>query len=370
MISGHGRIETAVSATKLGAYDFIEKPLSLEKTILAVKNAIRQRELETTNSELQEKLERGYAMIGGSVPMRALRQQIAYAAPTSGRVLIYGESGTGKELVARALHSHSLRASRPFIEVNCAAIPDELIESELFGHVKGAFTGATQARRGKFERADGATLFLDEVGDMSLKTQSKVLRALEEQRFESVGSETSITVDARVIAATNKRLEAEIERGAFRADLFYRLNVIPFEIPPLRERLEDVPALVEHFNREYSLANRKPPKDFKLSAIERMRNYAWPGNVRELRNTVERVIIMHTRNEIVADDLPILSAESIPASSYNFDSYREASEAYEREYILRKLAETDGNISRTAELMGIDRSHLYRRMKALGINRV
>ena len=370
MISGHGRIETAVRATKLGAYDFIEKPLSLEKTVLAVKNAIRQRELETANSELQEKLERGYAMIGDSVPMRALRQQIAYAAPTNGRVLIYGESGTGKELVARALHFSSLRASRPFIEVNCAAIPDDLIESELFGHVKGAFTGATRARRGKFERADGATLFLDEVGDMSLKTQSKVLRALEEQRFEPVGSETSITVDARVIAATNKRLEAEVERGAFRADLFYRLNVIPFEIPPLRERLEDVPSLVEHFNHEFSMANRKPTKDFKPSAIERMRNYTWPGNVRELRNTVERVIIMRSTNEIVADDLPILGAESIPASSYNFDSYREASEAYEREYILRKLAETDGNISRTAEMMGIDRSHLYRRMKALGINRV
>jgi two-component system nitrogen regulation response regulator NtrX len=370
MISGHGRIETAVRATKLGAHDFIEKPLSLEKTILAVKNAIRQRELETANDELQAKLERGYVMIGGSVPMRALRQQIAYAAPTSGRILIYGESGTGKELVARALHARSLRASRPFIEVNCAAIPEELIESELFGHVKGAFTGATQAKRGKFERADGATIFLDEVGDMSLKTQSKVLRALEEQRFEPVGSEASVTVDARVIAATNKRLEAEIERGAFRADLFYRLNVIPFEIPPLRERLEDVPALVEHFNREFSLANRKPLKEFSPAAIERMQNYTWPGNVRELRNTVERVIIMRTRHEIAADDLPILGGEAPPASSYNFDSYREASETYEREYILRKLAETEGNISRTAELMGIDRSHLYRRMKALGINRV
>ncbi len=369
MISGHGRIETAVRATKLGAYDFIEKPLSLEKTILVVKNAIRQRELETANWELQEKLERSYVMIGGSVPMRALRQQIAYAAPTSGRVLIYGESGTGKELVARALHAQSERARRPFIEVNCAAIPEDLIESELFGHVKGAFTGATQAKRGKFERADGATIFLDEVGDMSLRTQSKVLRALEEQRFEPVGSETSVSVDARVIAATNKRLEAEIERGAFRADLFYRLNVIPFEIPPLRERLEDVPLLVAHFNREHSLANKRAPKEFKPSAIERMQNYAWPGNVRELRNTVERVIIMNTRNEIEAGDLPILSGEVPPASSYNFDSYREASETYEREFILRKLAETDGNISRTAELMGIDRSHLYRRMRALGINR-
>jgi two-component system nitrogen regulation response regulator NtrX len=370
MISGHGRIETAVRATKLGAFDFIEKPLSLEKTILAVKNAIRQRELEATNTELQAKLEKSYVMIGNSVPMRALRQQIAYAAPTSGRVLIYGESGTGKELVAHALHAHSLRASRPFIEVNCAAIPEELIESELFGHIKGAFTGATQAKRGKFERADGATLFLDEVGDMSLKTQSKVLRALEEQRFEPVGSEASVSVDVRVIAATNKRLEAEIERGNFRADLFYRLNVIPFEIPPLRERLEDVPLLVEHFNLEFSFANKRTPKEFKPSAIERMENYTWPGNVRELRNTVERVIIMHNQNTVEADDLPILSGEAPPASSYNFDSYREASEAYEREYILRKLTETEGNISRTAEIMGIDRSHLYRRLKALGINRI
>lgn len=369
MISGHGRIETAVRATKLGAFDFIEKPLSLEKTVLAVKNAIRQRELETANSEMQAKLNRSYVMIGESVPMRALRQQIAFAAPTSGRVLIYGESGTGKELVARALHERSLRAAQPFIEINCAAIPEELIESELFGHVKGAFTGATQAKRGKFERADGATLFLDEVGDMSLKTQSKVLRVLEEQRFEPVGSEVSVTVDVRLISATNKRLEAEIERGHFRADLFYRLNVIPFEIPPLRERLDDVPLLVEHFNQEFSLTNKRTPKVFLPSAIERMQSYSWPGNVRELRNTVERVIIMHTRNEIEADDLPILSADTPPASSYNFDSYREASETYEREYILRKLAETDGNISRTAEIMGIDRSHLYRRMKSLGIQR-
>jgi two-component system, NtrC family, nitrogen regulation response regulator NtrX len=369
MISGHGRIETAVRATKLGAYDFIEKPLSLEKTVLTIKNAIRQRELETANSELQAKLEHIHMMIGASVPMRALRQQISFAAPTSGRVLIYGESGTGKELVAHALHAQSLRAAQPFVEVNCAAIPEELIESELFGHVKGAFTGATQAKRGKFERADEATLFLDEVGDMSLKTQSKVLRALEEQRFEPVGSEATIRVDVRVIAATNKKLEEEIERGTFRADLFYRLNVIPFEIPPLRERLEDVPLLVEHFNREFSSANGRAAKDFTPAAIERMQNYHWPGNVRELRNTVERVIIMHTRLAVEADDLPLLGAEVAPASSYNFDSYREAAETYEREYILRKLAETDGNITRTAELMGIDRSHLYRRLKALGINR-
>jgi two-component system nitrogen regulation response regulator NtrX len=369
MISGHGTIETAVRATRLGAYDFIEKPLSIEKTLLAVRNALRQRELESTNLELLERLETGYAMIGDSMPMRALRQQIAFAAPTSGRILVHGESGTGKELVARTLHAQSRRASRPFIEFNCAAIPEELVESELFGHVRGAFTGATQARRGKFERADGATLFLDEIGDMSLKTQSKVLRVLEEQSFEPVGSESAVQVDVRVIAATNKRLEAEIERGLFRADLFYRLNVIPFEIPPLRDRREDIPLLTDHFNQEFSRVNRREPKQFTPDAIERMQSYNWPGNVRELRNTIERVIIMHTHRLVVADDLPFLGADQPPASSYSFDSYREAAEAYEREYILRKLAETDGNITRTAEILGIDRSHLYRRMKALSINR-
>ncbi len=368
MISGHGNIETAVKATKLGAFDFVEKPLSLEKTVLVVKNAIKQRELEAANTAMRAKLESNFMMVGDSVPMRALRQQISYAAPTTGRILIYGESGTGKELVARALHARSLRASQVLIETNCAAIPEELIESELFGHVKGAFTGATQAKRGKFEQADNATLFLDEIGDMSLKTQSKVLRALEEQRFQAVGSEATISVDVRIIAATNKKLEAEIESGNFRADLFYRLNVIPFEIPPLRERLEDVPLLVEYFNHEFSVANNREPKQFTTAALERMQSYDWPGNVRELRNTIERVIIMRLDAVVEADDLPILSGDAPPASSYNFDSYREASETYEREYIIRKLAETDGNVSRTAEIMSIDRSHLYRRMKALGIN--
>ncbi|WP_352431715.1 sigma-54 dependent transcriptional regulator, partial [Pyrinomonas sp.] len=237
MISGHGTIETAVRATKLGAFDFIEKPLSIEKTTLTVRNALRQLELERANAAFRDKLRREYELIGESVAMRALRQQIALVAPTDGRVLIYGESGTGKELVARAIHAASRRAAAPLVELNCAAIPDELIESELFGHVKGAFTGATAAKKGKFELADGATLFLDEVGDMSARVQAKVLRVLEEQRFEPVGSNSAIKVDVRIIAATNKRLEIEIERGAFRADLFYRLNVIPFEIPPLRERL-------------------------------------------------------------------------------------------------------------------------------------
>src|SRR6186997_3310691 len=280
IISGHGNIETAVRATKLGAFDFIEKPLSIEKTVLTVRNALRQRQLERTNAEMSAELSAEYAMVGESVAMRALRKQISVVAPTDGRVLIYGESGTGKELVAQAIHAESRRAAAPFIEVNSAAIPEELIESELFGHVKGAFTGATAAKKGKFELADGATIFLDEVGDMSPKVQAKVLRVLEEQRFEPVGSGTSITVDVRLIAATNKRLDVEIEQGNFRADLFYRLNVIPFELPPLRERLEDVPLLVDYFNQHFSKAYGKKPKQFLGEALEELQSYSWPGNVR------------------------------------------------------------------------------------------
>ena len=369
MISGHGSIETAVRATRLGALDFIEKPLQIERTILAIRNALRQRQLEADNQRLREQLD-DYAMIGAGVSMRALRQQIAVAAPTGGRILIYGESGTGKELVARAIHRESARASMPFVELNCAAIPEELIESELFGHTKGAFTGATQAKRGKFEQADSGTLLLDEVGDMSLKVQAKVLRVLEEQRFEPVGSNLPIKVDVRIIAATNKRLDEEIERGTFRADLFYRLNVIPFEVPPLREHQEDIPPLVDHFNRKYSSEYNRPPKLFTADALERLSSYDWPGNVRELRNTVERVVIMSAKEEVRADDLPTPgSAEGVtPPTRLDFASYKEGRDAYERNYIIRKLAECDGNITRTAEAMSIDRSHLYRRMKALGIS--
>ena len=367
IISGHGNIETAVRATKLGAFDFIEKPLSIEKTVLVVRNALRQRQLELINAELAAELAQEYAMVGQSVAMRALRQQIAVAAPTDGRILISGESGTGKELVARALHSQSRRLAAPFIEVNSAAIPEELIESELFGHVKGAFTGATAAKKGKFELADGATLFLDEVGDMSANLQSKVLRVLEEQRFEPVGSGTSVAVDVRVIAATNKRLDLEIEQGKFRADLFYRLNVIPFELPPLRERLEDVPLLVQHFNQRFSQAYGKKPKDFVDGVIEDLQSYSWPGNVRELKNTIERVVIMHPGTKVNVSDLPAHGKEEPPAASYRFPSFKDATDAYHREFIQKKLAEAEGNVSRAAELMGVDRSHLYRRMKALGI---
>ncbi|MCS6884680.1 MAG: sigma-54 dependent transcriptional regulator [Acidobacteriota bacterium] len=362
MISGHATIETAVKATKMGALDFIEKPLQLEKTVQTVKLALTQHGLAVENRKSLLEI------IGESAPMRALRQQIAIAAPTQGRVLIYGESGTGKELVANALHRQSQRAKNNFVAMNCSAVPEDLIESELFGHVKGAFTGASSPKQGKFELAHQGTLFLDEVGDMSPKMQAKVLRVLEEQKFEPVGSSTAISVDVRIISATNKRLAEEMERGNFRADLFYRLNVIPFQIPPLREHLEDVPLLVEHFNRVFAARNNKPVKEFTVDAIELMQNYDWPGNVRELRNLVERIVIMVPKVKITANDLPIRRSEK-PASSYDFSSYKEASEAYEREFLCRKLAEWQWNISRTAEAIGIDRSHLYRRMKALGIPR-
>ena len=367
IISGHGNVETAVRATKLGAFDFIEKPLSIEKTILTIRNALRQRQLERANAEMAAELKEEYEMVGESVAMRALRKQIAVVAPTDGRVLISGESGAGKELVARAIHAQSRRAAAPFIEVNSAAIPEELIESELFGHVKGSLTGATAAKKGKFEMADGATLFLDEVSDMSANVQAKVLRVLEEQRFEPVGSNTPITVDVRVVAATNKRLDEEIEKGTFRSDLFFRLNVIPFEVPPLRERVEDVPLLIDHFNRRFSRAYGKKPKVFDADAIEVMQRYSWPGNVRELRNTIERVVIMHQNYRVAVTNLPAFGESEPPASSYRFPSFKEASDAYHREFIQRKLDEAEGNVSRAAELMGIDRSHLYRRMRALGI---
>ncbi|MFN2391516.1 MAG: sigma-54-dependent transcriptional regulator [Pyrinomonadaceae bacterium] len=368
MISGHGNIETAVNATKLGAFDFIEKPLSIEKTILTVRNAINQRELERINQNLTEQLNQEYEMIGESVAMRALRKQIAIVAPTDGRVLISGESGTGKELVARAIHAQSKRKNAPFVEINSAALPEELVESELFGHSKGAFSGAINAKKGKFELADGATLFLDEIGDMSPRVQAKMLRVLEEQRFEPVGSNTAIKVDVRVISATNKRLDNLIEDGDFRADLFYRLNVIPFQIPPLRERLEDIPLLVDYFNRKFSHDNGKKPKVFSVEAIEALQNYSWLGNVRELRNTIERVVIMHGKQKVSADDLPKFNAkDEPPASTFRFPSFKDATDAYQREFILHKLAESDGNVSKAADTMGVDRSHLYRRMKNLGI---
>jgi two-component system nitrogen regulation response regulator NtrX len=301
--------------------------------------------------------------------MKALRQQIAVAAPTNGRVIIYGESGTGKELVARALHAASLRRGRPFVEVNCAAIPEELIESEMFGHVKGSFTGASEDKVGKFQKADGGTLFLDEVGDMSLKTQSKVLRVLEEQRFEPVGSNQAITVDVRVLAATNKKLDEEISRGAFRADLFYRLNVVPFNVPPLRERIEDLPILSRYFLAEFSAAYGRRQKELSEAALDVLGRYPWPGNVRELRNLIERLVIICPQQRIEPHHLPpevFRGAAHSPQKPYA--TLHEARAAYERELILRKLEEHQWNMTRTATALGLERSHLYRKMKTLGIS--
>ncbi len=373
MISGHGTIETAVRSTKLGAFDFIEKPLTLEKTLLTLKHAVERLQLERQNRQLREELQGQYRIIGDSVPMKALRQQIALAAPTNGRVLVYGESGTGKELVAHALHNTSQRAEQSFVEVNCAAIPEELIESELFGHVKGSFTGALEDKVGKFEQAHGGTLFLDEIGDMSLRTQSKVLRVIEEQRFVPVGSGNSITVDVRVIAATNKHLEEEIQKGNFREDLFYRLNVIPFFVPPLREHPEDIPALGNYFLAEFARAYGRRPKHFSDSALEALLKYRWPGNVRELRNLVERLVIMVPGERVERRHLPpsLYHDHAHPGAAKavagSFSSLQEARVAYERDYILRKLEENQGNVSRTAEVLGLERSHLYRKMKSLGI---
>jgi two-component system nitrogen regulation response regulator NtrX len=370
MISGHGTIETAVRATKLGAFDFLEKPLSLEKTLILVKNALESRKLLSENQELKKQLQAKSVIVGDSVPMKALRQQIGLMAPTNGRVLIYGESGTGKELVALAIHAQSLRKNALFVEVNCAAIPEDLIESELFGHRKGSFPGAPHDKEGKFQKADGGTLFLDEVGDMSLKTQSKVLRTLEEQRFTPVGGDDAITVDTRVIAATNKDLEEEISRGNFREDLFYRLNVIPFYVPPLRERKEDIPQLTRYFLKELSLTYSRRAKDIREEAIDVLLDYSWPGNVRELRNLIERVVIMNpTVARIERKHLPPLVYRDGRRGSAvrEFPSLHQARSAYERDYILKKLDENHGNISRTAEVLGLERSHLYRKMKALGI---
>ena len=369
MISGHGNIESAVRAIKMGAYDFVEKPLSLDKTVLVIGNAVRQRRLEAENRALRAHVDRRLSMVGESYVMMQLREQVAMAAPTNGRVLIYGENGTGKELVARSVHSLSRRRGGPFIEVNCAAIPEELIESELFGHIKGAFTGALADRRGKFELADGGTLFLDEIGDMSLKTQAKVLRALQEQVVEPVGGATSVRVDVRVLAATNKDLPTEIRFGRFREDLYFRLNVIPIFVPPLRDRPDDILLLAEHFMTELARENGRRPKKFDNGAITGLRSCRWPGNVRELRNVIERLMIMVPGDTITLADLSFLDgAATVPVQvSGPVVPLHEARDRFERDYILRALAAQQGNISRTAEALGVERSNLYRKMRAFGI---
>jgi two-component system nitrogen regulation response regulator NtrX len=369
IISGHGTIETAVKATKLGAFDFIEKPLTIDKVSLVVKNALQQHRLELEVERFKEDGRFRHQIIGESVPMKALRQQLALMAATNGRVLIYGESGTGKELVAHAIHSSSARASEPFVEVNCAAIPEDLIESELFGHRKSSFPGALDDKIGKLQKADSGTLFLDEVGDMSLKTQAKLLRSLDEQRFEPVGAATSIQVDVRVVAATNKNLEDEIERGNFREDLFYRLNVIPFYVPPLRQRVEDIALLAAHFLKEFTMAYGRKPKELTAEAYDALKEHRWPGNVRELRNLMERIVIMNPQVRVDARHIPLNSqkrtiSDRVPE---RFGSLHEVRAAAEREYILKTLDETKGNVTRTAEVLGLERSNLYRKMKALGI---
>ena len=372
LISGHGNIESAVRAIKMGAFDFVEKPLSLEKTILVVRNALRQRRLEAENQALRARVDRSQTMVGESDAMRLLREQVAMAAPTNGRVLIYGENGTGKELVARTIHALSRRRAAAFVEVNCAAIPEELIESELFCHVRGAFTGAVADRRGKFEAADGGTIFLDEIGDMSLKTQAKVLRVLQEQAMEAVGGTARIRVDVRVLAATNKDLQAEIRAGRFREDLYFRLNVIPIFVPSLRDRPDDIGLLADHFMAEFAREYGRRLKTLTPGALSVIQHYLWPGNVRELRNVIERLMIMAPGEEISVSDLGFLDPNALKrpeASESLVDrlTLHEARDRFERDLILRTLAQQQGNMSRTAEVLGVERSNLYRKMKAFGI---
>jgi two-component system, NtrC family, nitrogen regulation response regulator NtrX len=370
MISGHGNIESAVRAIKMGAYDFVEKPLSLEKTVLVVRNALRHRDLETENRALRARVDRQHVMVGESYAMGQLREQVEMAAPTNGRVLIYGENGTGKELVARTVHQLSRRRSGPFVEVNCAAIPEELIESELFGYQKGAFTGAVGDKPGRFEQANGGTIFLDEIADMSLKTQAKVLRVLQEQVMERVGGTQRIRVDVRILAATNKDLPAEIRAGRFREDLYFRLNVIPIFVPPLRDRQDDIPLLAEHFMALMAAEYGRRPKRLAPEAIGRLQHYAWPGNVRELRNIIERLMIMVPGDTITAQDLAFLGHDDLQHRAGPVESsmpLSQAREQFEREYILQALAAHHGNISRTADALGVERSNLYKKMKAFGI---
>lgn len=373
VMSGHGSIETAVQATKLGAYDYLEKPLDSEKITILVRNALHQRKLEEENLNFRIQVERHLQLVGDSSVMNKLREQIAAAAPTHSRVLIFGENGTGKELVARSIHRQSLRHQRPFVEVNCAAIPETLIETELFGHERGAFTGAVAQKRGKFDSADGGTLFLDEIGDMSLATQAKLLRVLQEQQFTRVGGNKLIKVNVRVIAASNKDLRQEIEKGNFREDLYYRVNVLPIEVPPLRARREDIPALTRHFLKIQAEEQGMKLKEITTGALNVLARHDWPGNIRELRNQVERLMIMVPTTQIdVADVLPFMPGS--PACSVRwvspmeaYDSLRDARRAFERDYIARRLRENGRNISKTAEDLKIERSHLHRKIKSLNV---
>lgn len=374
MMSGHGTIETAVRATKLGAYDFIEKPLGLEKVLLCVNNALEFNRLEEEITLLREKERDRYNITGDSKAIGILKEQIKIVAPTNAWVLISGENGTGKELVAHSIHRLSNRNHKPMVEVNCAAIPEDLIESELFGHEKGAFTGANAMKKGKFDQAHDGSLFLDEIGDMSLKAQSKTLRILQEQKFERVGGSRTIEVDVRVIAATNKDLESEIEKGTFREDLYFRLNVIPMKVPPLRQRVEDIPDLVEVFLREIALDTNTEQKTFSEEALGILQKYHWPGNVRELKNLVERLAIMVPGNTVLETDVPAPFSREADGrdeldSTLAADSYKEAKNLFEKAFLARKLREFKGNVSKTAESIGIERSNLHKKIKAYGLER-
>ena len=368
MISGHANVETAVKAVRLGAYDFLEKPLSLERVILTAQKAIERSDLLAEVASFRGRSESEATLLGESPAMEQLRREIARVAPTDARVLITGENGTGKELVARSIHRQSERADSLLVEVNCAAIPEELIESELFGHLRGSFTGAAEDRRGKFEEADGATLFLDEVGDMSARTQSKVLRALQEGRFTRVGGSKAISSDARVLSATNKNLAEEIKRGTFREDLFFRLAVVPLAVPPLRERREDIALLARHFLRQASLRFGRRPKSLSAGALEALDGYRWPGNVRELKNLVERLMILSSAEEIRREDLPAEIRDGEPSAALPADaSLKVARDDFERRYILAALHRHRGNVSRTAEALQVERSNLYRKLRSYGI---
>ncbi len=379
VISGHGNIEVAVKATKSGAYDFLEKPLSLEKVLIVTHRALETKQLQTENRALRSDLTKKSKLIGDSPKITALKQQIDMAAQSNSRVLILGESGTGKELVARLLHEKSIRAHGPFVEVNCAAIPQELIESELLGHEKGSFTGATERKIGKFELADKGTLFLDEIGDMTLQTQAKVLRVIETQIFQRVGGSKNIKVDVRIIAATNKDIAEEVRKGNFREDLYFRLNVIPLTLPSLRERLEDIPQLTYHLISAFGFEHGLRPKEIGSEALELFKNYDWPGNIRELKNVIERLIIMVPLPIITRGDIEALgifrtsqpSQSGLSERGYDYFTYKtlkDARDAFEKAYIIKKLEENHWNISKTSEAIAIERSNLHKKIKAYDID--
>ncbi|MEZ4367864.1 MAG: sigma-54 dependent transcriptional regulator [Kofleriaceae bacterium] len=371
MMSGNATIETAVAATRAGAHDFIEKPLSSDKLLLTVANTLSFARLASENARLRARAAADGAMVGRGPAMQAIAEKIARTAPTSGRVLITGENGTGKELVARALHEQSRRKDGPFVKLNCAAIPAELIESELFGHEKGAFTGATSQRRGKFEQADGGTLLLDEIGDMNPSAQAKVLRVLQESELERVGGAETIKVDVRVVAATNKDLPAEIAAGRFREDLYYRLAVVPIELPPLRARRDDIPALAEHFVAQVCAGDERRPKHLTQPALSLLMQHAWPGNVRELKNVVERLVILTgdattITDADVADALPTVRATKVGYAKGT--PFKDLAAAAERDIIVAALEANEFHVSNTARELQLERSHLYKKMKALGID--